>query len=558
MMRRLECALALIPVLAVAAAAQVTAPHAEEVGAYARVLEYAYPADEPGAAALVARDGDVLYRGAAGLADLELGVPLEPGMVFEIGSITKQFTAAAIMMLAEEGKLGLDDPLTKFLPDYPAAVGERVTVEHLLTHTSGIVSYTGIPGYMAEEIRKDLTVRELVDVFKDLPPEFEPGERYAYNNSGYVLLGAIIEEASGMSYADFIRRRIFEPLGMRRSYYGSLLEIIPGRASGYGGSGGEYMNAPYLSMTQPYSAGALMMNVDDFYTWTRALFGGEVVSEASLERMITPYTLENGESTDYGYGLGSREIRGRRVIAHGGGIFGYVTYGLYVPEEDVFVAVFSNNTGSEAGLDMIAIKLAAIALGDPYPEWEEIALDEQTLERYVGVYEIGPEARRLVTVEDGKLHTQRTGGSKLRAFPSSETHFFYKHSLSHFEFVVEDGEVTAMRMYQGGASEAELARKVSDEVPTREEVDVDPAIYDRYVGVYELRPGFDLTVTREGDRLMVQATGQPRLVLHPESETDYFLQEVDAQIVFVVEPDGEVNELVLHQGGRGTRARRKE
>ncbi|UCC83425.1 MAG: serine hydrolase, partial [Gemmatimonadota bacterium] len=170
---------------------------------------------------------------------------------------------------------------------------------------------------------------------------------------------------------------------------------------------------------------------------------------------------DNGDATDYGYGLAPRDIRGRRAIGHGGGINGYVTDAFYLPEEDLFVAVFSNSTGSLAGPNLVAGKRGAIAVGDPYPVWKEIALDVAALQRFAGVYQIDENTERVVTVEDGQLYTQRTGGGKNRAYPTSETHFFYKHSLSHFEFVIEDGE-TYMLMYQGGADEAERAVKVSD------------------------------------------------------------------------------------------------
>jgi CubicO group peptidase (beta-lactamase class C family) len=554
MMRKPALVIALLPVLALSTLAPLSAS-AQSAEQFQSVLAALYPADEPGAAALVARDGDVVFLAASGVASLELGVPLAPDMVFEIGSITKQFTAAAIMMLLEEGKLALDDPITKFLPDYPA-YGEGITVEHLLTHTSGIVSYTEIPGYVASEARKDVSLEELIDVFKDLPVEFEPGERYAYNNSGYILLGAIIEKASGMPYAEFIQERIFDRLGMNDSYYGSHSRIIPRRASGYSLEGDTYTNASFLSMTQPYAAGALMTTVEDLLRWNQALFGGQVVSDGSLERMTTPYTLNNGNSTGYGYGLAVGDVRGHAAIRHGGGIFGYVTDAIYLPEQKVFVAAFSNNTGKN--VSMAGSKLAALAIGDPYPEFEEIALDEEILERYVGVYQIDEETQRIVTVEDGQLYTQRTGSQKVEAFPASETHFFYKHSLSHFELVVEGGEVTGMLMYQGGSKEAEEAVKVSDEVPVREAIDLDPAIYDDYVGVYELGPGFELTVTREDEVLMAQATGQGRVQLFPESETEFFIREIDAQITFVRGAAGIVDELILHQGGRDMPAVRKK
>jgi CubicO group peptidase (beta-lactamase class C family) len=431
---------------------------------YEDILHSAYPADQPGAAALVVRGSKVEYLDAAGMANLELGVPLEPNMVFEIGSITKQFTAAAIMMLAEEGKLSVDDPITRHLPDYPD-YGNGITIENLLTHTSGIFSYTAIDGYMQTEVRKDVSVAELIAVVKDLPVEFAPGERWKYSNSGYILLGAIIESASGMSYADFMRTRIFEPLNLQHTSYGSRSRIVPNRAAGYGFFRGEWINAPYLSMTQPYSAGALMSTVEDLHRWTRALFGGKVVGAKSLNRMTTPYVLNDGDTTTYAYGLSIREVRGHRAIGHGGGIFGYLTDELWVPEGDLFVAVFSNSAGSGVGPTFVARKLAAAALGDPYPEWEEIAVGDDVLARYVGVYEIEPGVRRVVTLEDGALYTQRTGGPRSRAYPSSETHFFYRGSLSHFEFVLEGDEVTAMLIYPDGAETPERADKISGGMP---------------------------------------------------------------------------------------------
>ena len=551
--------------IAVAFAIESVAPewaHAQAVAAagtsqYEKIVRSAYAADEPGAAVLVAKGGEIVFLDAAGMADLELGVELASDMVFEIGSITKQFTAAAIMMLAEEGKLSVSDPITRHLPDYPS-YGDGITIEHLLTHTSGIVSYTGIPGYMQTQVRKDVTVEELIDVFEDLPVEFAPGERFAYNNSGYILLGAIVEAASGTSYEEFVREHIFEPLDMKQSYYGCSRCIIPRRVSGYQSGDEGYGNQQYLSFTQPYAAGSLMMTVEDLYRWNRALFGGEeLVSAESLERMTTPFALNSGDTTGYAYGLATADVRGHRAIRHGGGIFGFVTDAVYLPKEDVFVAVFSNNTANDVGPNFVATKLAALAAGDPFPEFDEITLTDDVLRRYVGVYEISENAQRLVTVRDGALHTQRSGGQWIKAYPTSENHFFYRTSLSHFEFVVEGGQVTGMLMYQGGSHEPGKAVKVSDDVPTREAIVLDPAILERYVGVYELQPGFDLAVSLDGGQLMAQATGQGAFQLHPETETEFFIEEVDAQVTFVVGPDGKVGELILHQGGRDMRARRK-
>src|SRR4051812_37064486 len=226
------------------------------------------------------------------MANFELGVPITPDMVFRLASVTKQFTAVATLMLMEQGLLALDDPITRFWPDYPTH-DHTITVEHLLTHTSGIRSYTDMPDW-PPLWRKDFAVQELIDYFKDQPMPFAPGTRWAYNNSGYVLLGAIIEQLSGLSYAQFMQQRIFEPLGMRQSYYDRTPQIIPKRADGYQKGADGYTNAEYLSMTQPYAAGALASTVDDLARWDRALVSGTLLQPATLARAWTPYQLADG------------------------------------------------------------------------------------------------------------------------------------------------------------------------------------------------------------------------------------------------------------------------
>ena len=538
-----------------AAAAPKPAPLTAAIDA---LLKSAFPADRPGAAMIVTKDGQTLFRKAYGMADLELGVPLQPDMVFRLGSITKQFTAAAILMLAEEGKLSLQDPIEKHLPRYPTQ-GHTITIEHLLTHTSGIQSYTDMPGWMTSRILSPMTVQELIDGFKKEPMQFAPGERYAYNNSGYILLGAIVEKASGKSYEAFVRERIFQALGMTASYYGSTEPIIPKRAPGYTQEGDQPRNAGYLSMTQPYSAGSLLSTVDDLARWDAALYGETLLKKASLEKAWTPYVLKSGKPTGYGYGWGVSKLRGRRAIEHGGGIFGFSTYAVRLPDERVYVAVLCNSDRPAAWPGYVAKKIAALVVGDPFPEPVPITLDPRILERYTGVYRIDEGSTWTVTVENGRLYTQRSGGERQEVRPSSETEFFYDKSLTHLRFVVDAGaRATEMLMYPDGADEPERAPRIADAPAERTVAKVDPAAYDAYVGEYELTPGFILTVTREGDRLMTQATGQEKVEVFPSSETEFFLKVVDAQITFVRGPGGTVDQLVLHQGGRDMPAKKRK
>lgn len=518
-----------------------------------------YPADEPGAAILVVDDGVVVFRRAYGMADLELEVELEPDMVFRLGSITKQFTAAAILLLAEDGKLALDDPLTRFLPEYP--VGDEVpTIEHLLTHTSGIFSYTSIPGYMKDRVRRDLTTDELIAEFQDHPVEFSPGERWSYSNSGYVLLGAIIERAGGKSYADFVHRRIFESLRMEDSYYGGRA-IIPHRVSGYDraaesadGDDG-YVNAAFLSMTQPHGAGGLLSTVDDLARWDAALHGGKLLTPESYEVMTTRYELNDGTEVDYGYGVSLSTLRGRQVIQHGGGIFGFNTFAIRVPEENLFVVVLSNTTARDLGPGPVALKIAALAMGDPFTSFERAPVAIETLERLVGVYEIETGGTREVTREAGRLYTRRGGGPRLEAIPAGDGIFFYEGSLTWFEVVEEDGK-PVMLMHQDGADKAERAVWKAPAGVQRTEIELAPEALGAFVGRYELAPGFVLTITLEDGRLMSQATGQAKVPIFAESKTRFFLKVVDAQLEFTLGEDGRATSLVLFQAGREIPAKR--
>jgi D-alanyl-D-alanine carboxypeptidase len=421
-----------------------TSRAASELGAALdAVLREAFPADQPGATAIVVRDGAVLLRGGYGMADLEQGIAMAPEHVFRIGSITKQFTGVGILMLAEEGRLSLDDPLTRFFPDYPTG-GRTVTVEHLLGHTSGIRSYTGMREWVPTR-RQDLTLEQLIAVFRDQPFEFEPGERWSYNNSGYVLLGAIIEQLSGMSYADFVEARIFRPLGMTASFYGDVQRIIPGRIPGYSRSGGQWTNAEYVSMTHPHAAGALLSTVDDLARWDRAISRGELMGEGAWRSAFTPIALNDGRSTGYGAGWSRGRIGPHGTVEHGGGINGFSTFAMRVPEAGLFVAVLTNADNPLASPGQVALRLADLALGGVMDE-PAVAVPEDRLRDYVGVYRIDDSATRTITMRDGALRSQRTGGNPFELRPIGDDLFLFPTTGTRLRFVREDGTVTAMVM----------------------------------------------------------------------------------------------------------------
>jgi CubicO group peptidase (beta-lactamase class C family) len=410
---------------------------------------------------LVAREGKVLVSQGYGYANLEWRIPNTPATKFRLGSITKQFTAASILLLEERGKLSIDDPVKKHLPDAPAA-WDQVTIFHVLTHTSGIPSFTSFPDYRTSKLMST-PVEKIVASFRDKPLEFQPGEKWNYSNSGYVLLGYLIEKISGRTYEQFIQENIFSPLGMKDSGYDSNRSVIPARASGYSPSPDGPVNAEFIHMSIPHGAGALYSTTEDLLRWTEGLFGGKLLAPASLEKMTTPV------KNDYGLGIAIRtSLKGRRVIDHAGGIEGFNTTLAYYPDSKLIIAVLANLNGNAAA--EIAVKLAAVAHDEPIiltSERKEIALTPEVLARYVGTYEVTPILNMTITLVDGKLMTQLTGQKPLPLFAESETSFFLKAVDAQVEFVKDDkGRVTHAIMHQSGRDQK--AARTSDKVEERQ------------------------------------------------------------------------------------------
>lgn len=294
--------------------------------------------DEPGGVFLVSKDCEPIYRKAFGKSNIELDVNMTPDNVFQIGSITKQFTAIAIMILEEQGKLKVSDLISKYIPDYPN--GNNITIHHLLTHTSGIKDFTKMKSIMSIA-KRDMAPKELVDFFKNEPVDFEPGEQFFYNNSGYVVLGYIIELVSGNTYKDFIETNIFEKLEMNNSRYASDREIVKNRAYGYHNKG-MFTNKMPVSLSIPYASGSLMSSVDDMLKWQNAINDKLLLNEKTLQKVFTNYTLNNGDSINYGYGWHLKNIDGVPTREHGGSIFGFKSMGVYVPSLDIYIIGFSN------------------------------------------------------------------------------------------------------------------------------------------------------------------------------------------------------------------------
>jgi CubicO group peptidase (beta-lactamase class C family) len=498
----------------------------------------------PGASILIAKNGKVIYKKAVGLANLELKIPLTTDNVFEIGSITKQFTSVSILMLEEQGKLYLQDEITKYIPDYPT-VGKTITIHHLLNHTSGIKSYTNMESFK-KNARKDMTPTELIDVFKNEPMDFDPGEKFLYNNSGYILLGHIIEVVSGESYADFIQKNIFDKIGMTSTYYGSMKKIIPKRASGYSDNNG-FTNADYLSLTIPYAAGSIMSTVDDLLIWQNAINSNALIKRSSLEKAINGSTLNSGEKIPYGYGWIKGSISGSTTFEHSGGIFGYTSNGIFLPKENIYVIALSNCDCSNVG--EASSRIAAMAIGKPLPDINDaITLTESEQQKWLGAYQFEENIIRYITLENGQLYSQKEGSTKLEIYPITKTKFIFESGTTAYEFFEKDGKKQTTFSNSGITFKGfEIDKAPPAEKKT---ITVSPEILKTYVGKYKLSPDFFIEVTSKGNQLFAQATGQSQFELFAENKTSFYLKVVVAQVVFDKNEKGDVTGLILHQGGQ--------
>jgi CubicO group peptidase (beta-lactamase class C family) len=559
-------ALAAVALLAVAvpAAADTQAPIAaaaspspEDLRALAdAVLAESYAADGPGAAVVIMQGGKIVYQGGRGMADIGGSRTITPDTVFRLGSITKQFAAAVIVQLAQEGKLSLDEPLAKFIPDYPPP-GATATVRQLLQHTSGIQSYTDMPGMMTpESTARARTTAELIAEFRNAPAPTKPGEVWAYNNSGYVLLGAIIEQVTGMPWHQAVEERIARPLALASIRDGVGGEDNPVMARGYTGEAtGKAAISQPIHMSAPGAAGALIGTVGDLAKWAQGLHHGKVVDAAHYKLMITPTVLPDGSTVPYGFGLGLDPLRGHSAIGHSGGIFGFSTDSIYVPDSDLFVAVFANSDAPQTSPGMVMRRIAAAAVGDPYPAFTRTPVDIAALEPFFGVYPIPGGGERRFFARDGKLYTQRKGGGTLEVFAGGDNRFFYgPATLSWFALRRGADGTLVMDFAQNGETPMQTVTRSGPIPPEAAAVEVPRAELERYAGSYALGP-LTLTIafSADGTGLTGQLTGQPPIPLEAIGPAEFRTVGVDARLTFEA-AEGPATAVTLHQGGQQLRA----
>lgn len=514
---------------------------------------------EPGAVVLVTRQGKPVFRNSYGMASVELDVPASaPDLVYQIGSLTKQTTAIAALMLVDEGKLRLDSTIGALLPGFaPAAQG--ITLEQLLGHTSGLVNYINLPEW-ASIWGKEVTSEQLLDYFRRRPLAAQPGAEFEYNNSGYVAAGRMIEVASGQSYADFVRTRILEPLGMAHSGYNDFNAVLKGRVPGYTRTGDGWQNSrAVLHPSQLFSAGALYSTVDDLSRLQNALAGGKLLSPALLQRMTSPGRLNEGLATGYGLGWAVSTQQGRKVLEHGGATNGFYCAVVWLPEDGVWGAVTTNRYGfADKARELLAVAVKRVA---GWPEREApVALDAAALDELQGWYRLlrGPEWIE-VTRDGDHLVTRKRDGEPQPAYPRGPREFFRadRPELLRFEVDAATGTrslVTVVpyigerRFVRSAAAPSALEAGSGPAAAPP----LDPAVY---VGRYSLGADLEIEVVAVDSGLAVNAMGYQKVPLTATGEHEFALALAFGTVRFQVE-NGRAVSLVFTQGGqemKGTR-----
>lgn len=498
----------------------------------------------PGIAVLVARDGKIIYQRGFGWADVDKKIPITTETQFRIGSITKQFTAAAILRLADDGKLALTDSLEKYIPGF----SKGVTLKHLLTHTSGIHSYTDKPDFLGK-VSNPITPAALITSFRDDPPDFAPGAGFDYDNSGYFLLGEIVAKVSGKPLAIYLHDTFFAPLGMNGTGIYINSSPPPVIATGYSMIDGKAAAALNWDMSWAGGAGAIYSTVSDLFRWNEALFGGKILKPASFQAMTTPVKLPpNIDGLNYGFGLVIAELNRLPLISHSGGLNGWSSDLLRLPEQNCTVIALANAMPPVTGFEpttvtrQIAGKFLEAEIKKLPPPKEDPSVDRNTYHHFVGRYDY-KNAVLTVSTEQDHLYTQLTGQEKYEVFPSAPDTFFWK--IADAQVVFERNakrEVIAARHTQGGNT-FRAARN------TEAELKLTDAEFDALLGQYQYGPNVILTVTRDGQSVFGQLTGQPKLQIYPKSAIEFEWRVVKASVTFKKDNDGKVTAATHSQNG---------
>jgi CubicO group peptidase (beta-lactamase class C family) len=505
----------------------------------------------PGASVLVAQNGDIVYQKGFGYADIEKKIQVAPDTKFKIGSISKQFTAVAVLKLQEEGKITTEDKLSKYIPDFPR--GNEVTIYQLLTHTSGIHDYNTTPGL---DVSKPVTPQALLDIIEKFPYDSNPGERYLYNNSGYFILGYIVAQLSGKTLSEYLNETFFKPLGMGNTGIYETNIVLNNEAQGYSMNGEKVKKADFQEMSWALGVGSIYSTTKDLYKWNEAIFNGKVLSNATLKTAFTQSVLKSGAKVDYGFGWFLITKRGFKFIQHSGGSSGFSAYLERQPETNLTVCVLLNSLPSPEGIQPIlnGQAISEFILRDKMENQNiggDMTVNENILKKYVGRYNYGQGMAMWVTMKDKQLFGQMTMMEASPLTPISENEFYFKASNAKIKFVTDtSSKVDRLFQYQNG--EFYEATRLKDETPVK----INPDFFDKLTGKYDFGNNYVIEILKENDRLFVLTPYMPKYELLPTSELDYFAMEVASKITFILNKEGKAESLSSTFDGMNLPAKR--
>lgn len=506
-------------------------------------------ANEPGGVVLVAKKGTVVYKKAFGMANMELNVPVNDSMIFYIGSNTKQFTAVAILQLSEKGKLQLQDSVGKFINcPYPVS---GITIEQLLSHTSGMGSTNETPAYKLID-RKGVTPAELVKYYTSLPIEFPAGTKWAYNNANFYILGCLIEKLSGQSYADYVTENIFKPAGMLSTYMGKERSIIKNRPSGYTNFRLGIFNIRVSTVELLYSSGGIQSTTEDMLKWNRALNGGRLLHTETLQHAYTPQTLVNGKKTSYGMGFHLQDLHRSPAYRHGGLVEGFTSETLYLPEEDVYVVMLLNQETFKIPIVPLVRIIAGLAINKPY-NYTAIPISKAELPKFIGSYENTAGELVNITEQNGHLNFQRPYGTVYPLHYAGNNEFFLDKDLIRADFTLEaDGKVKSLKTSQADVGIMEWFKTERPALNLATER-VPDSLLKLYSGIYLSVKNDTIRISRDGPGLYYKAGNNPKQIVAAENNARFISFKQDLRLEFITDPVTKALTLLYTKGKKTQR-----
>ena len=516
------------------------------------LLEILLIPEVPGGGVLIAKNDQIVFERYFGFANLEYASKTNEKSLFRIGSLTKQFTAVAILKLVQDDKLSLVDSIAQFFPDSPEHF-HSVTIKQLLNHTSGIKNITELPQWKSEIESSKLSIDEIINLIWKQEPYFKPGTDFHYSNSNYVVLGKIIESASDMDYSSFLDQHLFEPLEMKHSFCDHQKEIIPFRVSGYKKISSRLENAAFINMNLPFGAGGLLMNLRDFWIWDKALNSGAIIPISLLDQAQSPTLTTSGKKIGYGFGWSIGDLQSHRTIKHSGYINGFSSFAISIPDQSVHLMIFTN-LENYWDLEKTASILLAEMIGKSFVVKSPTQVSIASLANKVGDYRNENQETLRIILQEGNLYSCIPGGSKSRLIPIDHHIFQLENSLTRLQFD-EDSSDSFTYKDLGIPASFEKNHAVPSGNWIYNTLSLGETQIKEYLGSYQFENGPEFKILREGDKFY-GSVGSDKKEIIPYKKDHFFAKDLDAELRFYRDEKNKIIGLIKIQGGGEMKAPR--